>query len=178
MGPPAGFQRSPPGGLSPSKFGTIQGFTPMPSPSPTPPNADLLRRLAETVAGGMSLRGAARHVGVSERQSRRWQKLPIYQKYLTQLRQDVFNQVVDRMASVVLLAEGKLVKVLESDDVPPGLVVKALGEAAAALSSLHSRFGPAGEGPQGAGGGGITVPGLDARFEAKPKPEAEGGVDG
>jgi hypothetical protein len=140
-----------------------------------PTNEELLRRLVESVASGLSLRAAARNVGVGERRARRWKTLPSYQRYLTELRKETFNQVVDRMASATLQAQAKVVRALAKDDLPDELSVKALSTMSSALVALHARLGPAGEGHQGVPGG-IVVPGLDARFEAKPEPE--GGSDG
>jgi hypothetical protein len=139
----------------------------MPKPFPD----DAIRRLAEAVASGLSVRAAAKSLGVPERTARRWAKLPKYQRYLAELRKETFNRVVDRMALLVLNAQSRVAKMLGKDKLDDEVTVRALSASTSGLVALVDRLGPA-AGPSGASGG-LTVPRLDVRFEQAP--EAAGG---
>jgi transposase-like protein len=136
------------------------------------PPEDRIRRLAEAVVDGRSVRAAAAALGIPERTARGWVKYPLYQQYLSELRQQTFHRTVDVMASVTLKASLKVAAMLDGSAVADDTKVKALTASASALVALYARLGAGAVSP--AVPGGLTVPGLDARFEAAPESEAEG----
>jgi hypothetical protein len=138
------------------------------------PPEDRVYRLAAAVARGASVRAAARAIGLPERTARRWAQLPQYRYHVAEIRRQVNLQTVGKLSRVALKAAGKLEELLDEPGLDHETHLKAIRAAFADLVAMTSAFAPEGgqAGPDPRGG--LTIPGLDERWQGGPEPQGEG----
>jgi hypothetical protein len=137
-----------------------------------PPPDDRVRRLAELVERGASVRAAAKAIDVHERTARRWAATSLFHQYIKELRKQSFNRTVDLMTRAAVKWAKRLGEMADEQGVDFADRVKAAHTSFGDLAALWDRAGPRAAGAAGPSGG-LAVPGLDTRFEAAP--EGDGG---